>query len=95
MKDTTGNALGREFDKTMNKAIVNELKRRLWEIYNDWDFVMGILCIAHGDKTWGKLLSFLEIAEEVGDQVSSDLITAVALKIGKEYGDNRNQPVPF
>lgn len=77
----------------MNKAIINELKRRLRKIYDDRNFVMGILCIAHGDKAWGKLLSFLEMAEKMNDPVSSDLITAVALKIGKEYGDNRNQPV--
>ena len=73
----------------MNEALIKELKRRLKAIYDDRDFVIGILHIAHGNTAWRRLLAFMEMAEEMGDSVSSDLVTAVALKIGKEYGDNR------
>lgn len=73
----------------MEKESVEEiLEKKLREIWDDDDYVLGIKIIS-GSENWQKIIDFLAIAKEQGDDVTSEDISRLALIFKKERLNKR------
>lgn len=61
-----------------------KLRERLKHIWNDKDFINGTICLLEDELHISKMIDYLEIAEERGDEVTSDDVLALALIFDKE-----------
>ena len=66
-----------------------KLRERLKHIWDDKDFINGTICLLEDELYVSKMIDYLEIAKERGDEVTSDDVLALALIFDKER-DNIN-----
>ena len=73
-------------DGSIRKKLMEELKN----IYNDKDFVCSTSSILGDEKNRRKMLEFLQAAKEHGEDVTSDDVLLLAMKMRDEE-DNRRE----
>lgn len=67
-----------------NIDVRKNLIEYLAEVYNDENFIVGILSIIPWDDARNRMIAFLEMAKSLGDDITSDHVYAVALKMKRE-----------
>ena len=63
--------------------LMNELKT----IYDNKNFVCGTISIAGYEEIWSMILDYIHSLQEQGEEISSDDIQLLALKLRKEYDE--------
>ncbi len=71
----------------IGKALMKMLK----EIYNDHDFVCGVMSNCGGEEAWKELYNYISFSNEHKEVVTSDDILALSLALGtrKENGASK------
>ncbi|MBR1634263.1 MAG: hypothetical protein IJ682_04275 [Lachnospiraceae bacterium] len=75
----------RDDDKQIRLKLMRELK----SIYDNKDFVCGVICIAGSRRIWQELLNYIYFAQEGGEEVSSDNIQLLALALRRESDEKK------
>ncbi len=70
-----------------SRELVNELK----QIWNNKDFVCGVLCNAGGSDAWMTMLEYIREAKKSDKKLTSDEIILLSLDLGE--GDSENEVV--
>ena len=65
-------------------ATGKELVKELRGIWDDKDFVRGAMNNAGREAAWKKMLDYILIAKQNGDEVTSDDILLLSLVLGEE-----------
>ncbi len=61
------------------KQLISELKK----IWDDQDFILGVMSNARSEDARRKLLDYIHIAKRMGDSVTSDDMLMLSLTIGR------------
>ena len=69
-------------------AIKKQLMRELKSIYDNKDFVCGTVSIAGNAENWSKILEYINLLREEGQEIKSDNILLLALNLSR---DNNKQ----
>ena len=64
-----------------NESLLREKLKNIWD---DRDFINGTICLLENDLYISKMIDFLEIAKEQGDEITSDDVLALALVFDTE-----------
>ena len=64
------------------KNIKEDLEKELRRLYDDNDNVLGVMTIS-GKENWSRILGFIQKAEELGDDITCDDISKLALIMKK------------
>ena len=66
-----------------------KLADKLREIYDDKDFVFCTIAIAKTERAWTTILDFIETSEKLEENISSDNIQILALRL-RDEADRRD-----
>ena len=73
----------------MKSNVKADLVRELRQIYDNKDFVIGVVSNAGGETAWREMLDFILTAKDRGDYISSDDLLMLSVKMHREETDNR------
>jgi hypothetical protein len=62
----------------------DRLAAKLRDMWDNDEFIEETIGMCSYERNWGKMLSFIEYAESIGDGVSADEMAALALVLRKE-----------
>lgn len=72
--------MGSDSVSDTGKQLVKEL-RIIWD---DRNFILGAMSNAGSKKAWEKMLDYIHMARRMGDEVTSDDILILSIKLGEE-----------
>lgn len=64
--------------------ISEELKNRLVRFYDNRDFLIGVMSNVKTDEKRQKMIDFMDKAEEVGDEITSDDLILLSVVLGNK-----------
>jgi hypothetical protein len=64
--------------------ISEELKNRLVSFYDNRDFLIGVMSNVKTDEKRQKMIDFMDKAEEVGDEITSDDLILLSVVLGNK-----------
>lgn len=66
------------------QPVAASLSQLLRDIYDDDDFVDGVIAIARNDENRSIITAFIEYARRIGDEVTSDDVLMLALRLAHD-----------
>ena len=64
--------------------IKDELEKALRKVYDSDDFASGIIARTRTPENWETMLSFIDKAQELGDEVTHDNLVALSIVLKKK-----------
>lgn len=66
------------------QSVAASLAQLLRDIYDDDDFVDGVIAVARNDENRSIITAFIEYARNIGDEVTSDDVLMLALRLAHD-----------
>lgn len=61
-----------------------KLEKKLRELWNSNDYILGIICIAKTEENWEIISQFIDMAYRMGDKITADDISALAVTLAEK-----------
>ena len=66
-----------------------KLEKKLRKLWDNDDYVLGIICFAKTVENWEKISQFIDMAYRMGDKITADDISSLAAILAKNDGTEK------
>lgn len=68
-----------------------KLEKKLRKLWDNDDYVLGIICFAKTVENWEKISQFIDMAYRMGDKITADDISSLATILAENNGKEKNK----
>lgn len=66
-----------------------KLEKKLRKLWDNDDYVLGIICFAKTVENWEKISQFIDMAYRMGDKITADDISSLTTILAKNDGTEK------